>query len=79
MDENQETDQLELLQKAYDEAHDKLLTSGSDKDLDRFTLDHPDIGAVQQYFDDNNQNMTPEEKFFLQATIELRKAIGKNK
>ncbi|HEV8601002.1 MAG TPA: hypothetical protein VGQ87_00180 [Patescibacteria group bacterium] len=77
MTENQDTSKLELLQKAYDEAHDKLLTSGSDKDLDRFTLDHPDVGAVQQYFDDNNQNMTQDEKLFLQATIELRKAIGK--
>lgn len=62
---------LNLLHKAWKEAWNRL---PDDSQMINITTDISSIDALQEYLADHQRELTPEEIFFLQTSVEIRKA-----
>ncbi len=69
--------EYDRLQQAWDEALDRVYDTNEHTKVVAFTQDHRAVTDVAIYLEDNRANLTVEETFFLQVTVELRKVAQK--
>ncbi len=68
--------EMSLVRKAVIEAMDRLRDVEDPNELIPFTADKGSADLLK-YLEDNKANLLPEELFYLQTTIELRKEEGR--
>lgn len=72
------TDDQRRLKEAYGDALDRVLEVENDRDVAAFTQEHKLIAEVESYLTENRAVLVPEEIHFLEVTIALRKAFGRD-
>lgn len=65
------------MRNAWDEARERMNDEEEYAELTSLTAEERDIEKIKKYLEDHQNEISEEGKFFLQATIELRKAAEK--